>query len=212
MRPIVISKTLTALDRDAVATAQQLLAAGDLVLDGAATSGGVATFTTQRVVGIYSAGDLSAITFTVYGTDEQGFSISQAIAGPNNSTVSTTLNFYTVTRVAANAAVGSDVEVGYTGVGATAPIPLDQYISPFSVTLALEFAGTSNATVQYTNDDVFASNSHDAGVITWTNISALASKTSYTDTALTAPVSAVRLLINSGTDATRLIVRQAGIR
>lgn len=213
MLPITVTKTLTSLDRDGICTAQVRTGAGDLTIDGALASGGVATLDTQRIVGIYSAGNLSALTFTVYGTDGNGSGapISEALAGPNNNTVSTTLNFKTVTRVAVSGTIGTNVEVGTTGVGATQPVPLEQRVTPFDVALALEFAGTANATVQTTQDNVFDPDVvRSATGVTWTNITALAAKTSYTESALSQPYAAVRLLINSGTDAVKLIVRQAG--
>ena len=102
----------TAADRDGVCVAQQLAEAGNLVIAGALAAGGIATFGEQQRVTLYSAGDLSGITFTVYGTTTFGDSISEAVTGPNNTTVSTTANFKRVTRVAASAVVGTNVEVG----------------------------------------------------------------------------------------------------
>jgi hypothetical protein len=112
--PSVISYTAapTALDADGVCAAQQLVAAGNLLINGALASGGVATFGEQQRVTLYSAGNLSALTFTVYGTTHFGAVISEAVTGPNNATVTTTANFKTVTRIAASGAVGTNVTAG----------------------------------------------------------------------------------------------------
>jgi len=210
MRLIEISKALTALDRNGICEAQQLGAAGNLTINGAYATDGVATLETQRIVGIYSAGNLSGITFTVYGTNSNGITISEAVTGPNNATVSTTQNFLTVTRVAASAAVGSDVEVGTTGVGATAPIVLDQYISPFNVALGAVVTGTVNFTVQYTNGNVFPSNTSDLNNLVW--IDTISAGSVNAVGTLVSPVAAVRLQINSGQGTVNMTVRQAGAR
>lgn len=218
MRPKIITKQLTTLDRDGISVAQQTAGAADLTITGALASGGVATMDTQRIVGIYSGGNLSALTFTVYGTDMRGIVISETITGPNATTVSGVLMFYTVTRVAVSGAAGSNVEVGTTGVGATQMVPLNQHISPFAVGLFVQIASaaTVNVTVQYTTDDVQTTaniNSAALGVpgINWISHPVLTSITASTDSNLSFPVSAVRMLINSGTDAAKFVIRQAGL-
>lgn len=214
MRPIIISKALTALDRDGISLAQQTAGAGDLTITGALASGGVFTSTAtigQRVIGIYSGGNLSARTFTVYGTDEWGHSISEAVTGPNATTVSTTQNFYTVTRVAVDGAVGTDVEVGTTAVGSSRAIVLDQYVAPFAISLfGILVSGAATYTVQYTSDDVFASD-YVEGNGSWTDHPSLTGKSANADSNLAYPASAIRLKITAGTGTIKLITRQAGI-
>lgn len=207
MRPITITRTLATADADGIAQLQQAVGAGDLTLNGALVTSGVAQLGAQRVVGIASTGNLSAVNFTVYGTNQAGSAISQTIAGPNNNTVSTTLDFLTVTRVAVSAAVGTDVTVGTTGVGGSPAIPLDQYISPFNVSVGCTVSGTVNYTAQYTFDDVFAS----VGPFTWTDFGDLTSKTATDDGTFISPVVAVRLLTNSGTGTVVMRVIQAGL-
>ena len=106
------------LDRNGFCAAQQIGAAGNLTLNGALVVGGVGIADDAgvemwgRCVGFYSSGNLSAITFTVYGYDTYGEPLVASRAGPNNSTVSTTKAFGRVARIAASAAVGTNVEVG----------------------------------------------------------------------------------------------------
>lgn len=206
MRPIRITRQLTAADDNGIALAQQLVAAGSLTLNGVLVSGGVAHLDTQRKVGISSTGNLSAVTFTVYGTDQAGNTISESLTGPNNDTVSTVLDFYTVTQVAASAAVGTDVIVGTTDVGASAPIPLDIYLDPFNVSCFVDVQGTVNFTVQFTFDDVQAN----AGPYVWTNHPDLTSGTADGDGTYISPVTATRIVTNSGTDPLVFTVIQAG--
>jgi hypothetical protein len=65
-------------------------------------------------VTLTSTGNISGVNFTITGTDANGSSASEVIAGPNNTTVTTTAAFLTVTQVAANAAVSTNTSVGYT--------------------------------------------------------------------------------------------------
>lgn len=209
MRPIVITRTLATADADGIALAQTLGGAGSLTLNGALVVSGVAQLTQQRVVGIASTGNLSAITFTVYGTNEAGIAISESLAGPNNNTVSTTLNFLTVTQVAASAAVGTNVTVGTTDVGASAPVPLDLYLEPFNVSLFIDVTGTVDVTVQYTGDDDVLTS---VGPFVWFNHTDLTNETADTVGTIISPVTAVRLLTNSGTGTAQLTVLQAGVQ
>lgn len=207
MRPIVITRTLATAVADGIALAQQLAGAGSLTLNGSLVVDGVAQLTQQRVVGIASTGNLSAITFTVYGTNEAGIAISESLAGPNNNTVSTTQNFLTVTQVAASAAVGTDVTVGTTDVGASAPLPLDLYLDPFNVSLFLDVTGTVDVTLQYTGDDDVLTS---VGPFVWFDHTDLTNKSADSVGTIISPVTAVRLLTNSGTGSAQLTVLQSG--
>lgn len=208
MLPIRITRTLTAADDNGIAEAQQLGGPGSLTLNGDLVTAGIAHLDVQRKVGIASTGNLSGVTFTVYGTDQSGNTISESLAGPNNNTVSTTLDFYTVTQVAASGAVGTDVIVGTTGVGASAPIPLDIYLDPFNVSLFADVTGTVNYTAQFTFDNVQAN----AGPYTWTNHPDLTSATADGDGTYISPVTATRIVTNSGDGSIVFTVIQAGVQ
>jgi hypothetical protein len=94
-----------------IAAAQTLGDAGDMNLTGSAVNDGSNMAST---VTLTSTGNISGVNFTVTGTDANGSSASEVIAGPNNTTVTTTAAFLTVTQVAANAAVSTNTSVGYT--------------------------------------------------------------------------------------------------
>jgi hypothetical protein len=148
------------------------------------------------------------VVFTVTGTDDQGRTISEDVTGINGSSEVTVLNFATVTQIAANDAFASDVEVGTTGVGASQEVPLDQYISPFNVSLFLGIIGTVDVTVQFTGDDVFG----DApGPFSWLDHPNLTNITADDDATFISPVSACRLLTNSGVGTAVLRIQQAGL-
>ena len=67
---------------------------------------------TPRCVTVTAAG-ANAATFTIYGYDQYGQSMSQLIAAPSTSTVATTKAFKTVTRIAISAAAGSAITAGF---------------------------------------------------------------------------------------------------
>lgn len=103
-------------DADGIATAQAVAGAGNLTLDGAVASGGVATLTPARNVTILSAGDDSGITFTVTGTDFFGETLVETITGANAGTASGAKAFATVTQIAASGAAAGNVSAGFGDV------------------------------------------------------------------------------------------------
>lgn len=208
MRAVTQTRTLGAADPNGIALDQQLGAAGNLSLDGAFVVDGVAVLDAQRQVSLESAGNISAANFIITGTDESGNIVEETIAGPNATTVATAVNFLTVTQIAVDASFATDVEVGTNGVGASQEIPLDQYVSPFNVSLAVIVTGTINYTVQFTFDDIFASNS---GPFTWFDHSDLTALAVDAEAVLVSVVRAVRILTNSGTGTGRFETQQAGL-
>ena len=207
MRPIVQTRQLAAGAAFSVAQDQQLGAAGDLTLDGTLVVDGVAQLGSQRRLILESAGNISATNFTITGTDDSGAIISETLAGPNATTVPTELNFSTVTQIAADAAFATDVEIGTDGVGASQTVPLDQYQTPFNVSLGLVITGTVDVTVQFTFDDVFGDF---PGPHSWTDHPDLTNITADADATFISPVSACRLLTNSGDGEAVLRIIQAG--
>ena len=202
-------------DVNGISTSQTPGGAGNLTITGALASGGVATLTPltgmqERQVRIACAGADSGRTFTVYGTNGQGLSISEAVAGSAGSTSVTTSYFQTVTRVAVDAGTAGAVTVGTNGVGASQPWMPDNWSNPISISLSLEVSGTINCTVQYTYDDVYISTGY--GALTWYSHGTIVNKAANTDSTIAAPVTAVRLKQNSFTNpgSAGLVVVQAG--
>jgi len=102
-------------DRDGLAQAQTLGASGNLILNGAGISSGAydCGFYGGRKITLYSTGNLSGRTFTITGTDQAGTAQTENITGPNNTTVTGSNYFKTVTSVAVNGSVGTNVEAGF---------------------------------------------------------------------------------------------------
>lgn len=200
MRPKRITYTPTALDRNGIAQAQQLGGAGNLTLNGTLVSGGVATLGTAQHITVYSAADINTIVFTVTGTDRNGNVISETITGVNNDTVAGLKNFATVTQVAADGAVGSDVEVGVDGTFEGQWLNCDTNQPSFNVGLAGCLLGSAAMTwkVQLTTEDLFASDfdEHDANPI---DHASLTNKSADAAGNQTGPVTAVRLAVTAHT-------------
>lgn len=105
-----------ALSATAVAAAQAVAAAGNLTINGAQASGGVATFAVARAVSIVSTGADTTQTATVTGTDAYGIPMSEAITFNGTNTVNGKKAFLTVTRVAISAALAGNASVGSTDI------------------------------------------------------------------------------------------------
>ena len=100
----------------AIAGLQQLTEAGDMNLTGTSVNDGSNMDTT---VTLTSGGNISAVTFTVTGTDASGTVISEGITGPNAGTVTGSTKFLTVTNIAASGAVGTNTSAGFTATSGT---------------------------------------------------------------------------------------------
>lgn len=217
MRPVIIDRAPAALVANGICLSQTPGAgSGSLTLNGSLVSStfpnvGVAVLDIGRQVKLDpGAGNLTGMSITFNGTDEGGRAVSETVAGANGAPSLTTTMFKTITSITYTGSPGGvAIVVGTSGVAATLPIVIDQYISPVNFSMACEVSGTINFTGQYTYDDVFTLA---PSAINWINIAALTSKAANTDTALTAPVKAVRTLINSFTapGSVRTIVLQAG--
>ena len=96
------------------------------------------------------------------------------------------------------------------GAANTAAVPLDQYLTPFQVTVACVVNGTVAYSLQYTYDDVF---NVAAGSVTWWTDSAIPVGTvANAETTYDNPIKAVRLSQASGAGTVTMTVNQAGVR
>ena len=155
MRPIRITLgPLATADADGICQSQTPAGAGAMTINGALATGGVATMDAGRRVLITTAADETTKTFTITGTNWFGVPISETIAGVNNTTTYSTLDFETVTSVTVSAATAGAILVGTNGIASSPPLPLDMYANA-EVALQVDVTGTVNYTVQQTLDNVF---------------------------------------------------------
>lgn len=154
------------VDRDGIAEAQQLGGSGNLTLNGVLCDVGTAlrfdigdSYSDGIAgvqIGIYSAGNISARTFTVTGLDQDGNSITESIAGPNATTTESTKYYSRITNIASDGAVASDVEVGTVDEVCTVTYPLN-WRSPNAATVAVSaLTGTLAYDIDETFDDILA--------------------------------------------------------
>ena len=108
-----------AADTAAIAALQTLGGAGNMTLTGSSVNDGSNMDTT---VTLTSTGNISGVTFTVTGTDASGSTITEDITGPNNTTVTGSTKFLTVTQIAADGAVSTNTSAGFTATSGTAGI------------------------------------------------------------------------------------------
>lgn len=205
--PIRVTVTLAAADADGICASQTPGAAGDLTINGALASGGVATITAEgieRQVLITCAGNETGKTFTVYGTNATGNEISDTVAGPNATTGTTSKFFRTVTRVAISAAAAGAVTVGTNGVGSTRFVSIDQNKTVSGISYEFTVTGTVNYDLQHTLNDP------NRFPVTWFDDTNIASETTDQLGAINFPVVGSRCLINSGTGTVVMTVVQMG--
>lgn len=208
MRPVVQTRQLDAADPNGIFLDQAPTAGTALTLNGALVTAGVAQLDVQRQVELESAANLSAINFTIVGTDEQGRSITETIVGPNVGVSATTLDFFTVTSITPDGTSASLLEGGTNAMGGSIPIPVDKYLTPTNIGLGLTITGTVNVTVQHTFDDVFDGDA--SAIRTWFDHPTLANEIANADGNLAFPPSAVRLFTNSGDGTCVFNLIQAG--
>lgn len=191
MKPKRLTLTLSNSDRDGICAAQQTAGAASLLLNGAEISGGVATLNAPCAIALYSGGNLSAKNFTLTGTDQWGRSQTETMAGPNAGLVVSTKYYKTITAIAVDAAIASDVEVGRSVATSAAAYALavDGYENVTAI--AVDISGTINYDVQKCYERMTAGETPN-----WV-AGGLTGQTADGTTAYTSPVAGVRILVNS---------------
>ncbi len=161
MRPKQFDIDLPDVDPNGIAEDQTTGGAGNLVLNGALCDLGtagqfdIADSYSSGIGGVRisleSAGNLSALTFTVTGSNQDGIVTTEAITGPNAGTVESTVYWSQITEIAVDGSVGTNVEVGTVDEVITKTVPINwRDWEPFTVAVA----GLSG-TVQFDIDETF---------------------------------------------------------
>lgn len=192
-----VTFTMAAADRNGVSVSQTSTGGTDLTITGALATGGVAYFTTPRHASIYSAADVSGVTFTVAGTDRFGNAITDAIAGPDTTPDTNTgvKNFATITQVALSGALSNAVEVGSANKAETQWIPLNQDTAVGTAQIKYSTSGALNFDLQATSDDVQAAGFQENDAV----VNSLATGNASTRTTDAGYAAAVRVGITSHT-------------
>jgi hypothetical protein len=102
------------------------------------------------------------------------------------------------------------VRVSVTGVGVSAPIPVNLHQTPFAIGLGVKVTGTVTYSVQHTFDDVYDPAFSPATAV-WYNHPTLNALVVNADSNYAFPVTAIRLNNTLGTGSATLTAIQAGI-
>jgi predicted DNA-binding ribbon-helix-helix protein len=154
------------VDTNGIAENQTTAGAADLDLNGAQVVGGVwniyaipTTAYSEGVGGVRiaidSAGDVSSVIFTVYGTDQDGLERTEEITGVTTSAVNSVTFWQTITRIAASAAVGSNVFVGPIDQIVSETLPLN-WRNNYSATFVVDVTGTLQYDIEESNSEMAA--------------------------------------------------------
>ena len=215
MKPIV--KTLTTLsDDDNGVCASQTPAAGgeqSLSIDGALVSGGVATIAEAQIITITCAANETGRTFTVTGTDADGVTITEAVAGAAGA-LTTTSYFKTITGITVDDDTAGAIIVGALSANGAVSKSIRvnrNQTSSFKLGLFVELSGASTYTVQHSPDwpesgDFAAGYSNAAN---WYATDGLTTLTATDESNIVLPVECVRLQYTAYTSGTgKLTVQQ----
>ena len=112
VKAVFITADTTALDADGISVAAAVGNNAALVIGGALASGGAVALDSGRVVTILSAGDDSAKSFTVTGTDVNGDAQTESITGANAGTATGSKYFKTISGISAVGNPAGNVSAG----------------------------------------------------------------------------------------------------
>jgi len=153
-----------AVDPDGIAENQTLGGAGNVTLNGALCDLGTAgqfdigDAYSDGIGGVQlafdSAGDISGVTFTITGKDQDGISITEAVTGVTTTAVLTTNYYSQVTQIAADGAVASNLFIG-TVASSTGMVSKSVPINRLSQTGAGVAVSALSGTCQYDLQETF---------------------------------------------------------
>lgn len=102
------------------------------------------------------------------------------------------------------------VTVSVTGVGSSAPIPMDVYLNPFNVSMQCTVNGVVTYNVEWTNDDIWAPGYNPATGNWFAAAANLTGATTAQTGTLISPVTAIRIRNSAGAGTSTMRVVQSG--
>ena len=226
--PSTLTLQLAASVANGVCLAQAPVAAGALTLNGSLVTAGVATLDkVARRAQIASTGADGSVVFTLAGTSRNGVPQRETITGvTSTNSVTSQLDYLTLTSVTSSAATAGNITVGTNGVGSSVWV-VDNFLATFWA-LAGVIVGPLGTlyTLEFTYDDP-----NGQGALTLTvlpqqwamNPASNVPANAYAFPAIASaqgtnfftfadqPIFAHRLTINSGTGLVMMQSLQAGI-
>lgn len=166
MRRKDIAFSMPVADPNGICQTQTPSGAGNLTINGALQTGGVATMGVAtagsnqidpipRHVSITSDADESGDTYTITGTDRWDNALVETITGPATTTVTGSSNFKTVTQVAVSGAASGNITVGSADEADTVLVVTDSYRNTITYAVDLSASAGLTSEFKYTLDDVF---------------------------------------------------------
>lgn len=145
-----------AADADGICASQTPTGAGNLTINGALASGGVATLDTERNVIITSVGNDSARVFTIRGRDSDNRYIVEKVPGANAGVAKSQRIFRYVDSIFVDAATAGALTVGTVATNTSNWIPLDRAQQNFKASVAVQLSTGASMTyeIEHTFDDV----------------------------------------------------------
>lgn len=211
MRPITVTVgPLAAASANNIALSQTPTTV--FTLDGSTVTDGVAVLDVARRVLFTPAGNESANTFTVVGTDVAGNTITDYVVGGNATATYSALDFKTVTSITLAAGAAGAITVGTNTVASSPWVRLDNWAFP-QTAVQCNVSGTVNYTVQQTLDDPNSpTNPVSPYAVTWvssadTNV--VGASTTQQSSFAISPIF-VRVLLNSGSGSVVSTFSQLG--
>lgn len=213
MRPVVYN--FIATDASYVCASQTLVTAGNLIINGTGRNpakyngeviipGGF-----ERQLTITSAGNISAVSFTVTGLSMRGDAQTEVIVGPNATTVTGVLYWKEIYQIRGSGNVGTAITIGIGSVGQSNPFLADYYTTLDAISTQVDVTGTINYTAQITLD-----NPQTNAAPLWFShpTAALVGATTDQLGLLSTPVVAQRILVNSSSGGSLVAtIMQQGI-
>ena len=204
--PKLIALAPTANDVDLISTTESITSPWALQLDG------TLTLSTPQHVSVTVTSNESGETFTVAGTDRYGATISEDLAGPNNTVVVGSKNFATVTSITGTADA-TGVTAGVNGTAESQWYILNYRGSDFNVGFGVDLSTSASLTysVEHTFYDFYNSTYVEDSPPEFTH-SSVASETTAQFGDYTSPPTAIRLAItaHSSGSANLRVVKSGG--
>lgn len=106
-----------------------------------------------RTITLTSTDNLSAVNFTIHGTDQFGNSISEVLVGPNNATVTSVNQYNTITAIASSGNY-THFSIGSGSTGTFQWIKFNTFNIDPNITISAELVGTIQYSVNQTVDNL----------------------------------------------------------
>lgn len=151
--PSIVTLQLAAAVTNGIAQAQTPSGAGALTLNGSLVTAGVTKMDVARRVAVASTGNDATVVFTITGTDRYGNKQTDTVAGLNNNSGYTVLDFLTVTRVTSSAGTAGQITVGTNGIASTDWVNDNWLVPNWSLTVFLSGPAGTNYALEGTLDD-----------------------------------------------------------